>query len=96
MVFGLPIIFNPIMLIPFVTVPLVCYSVSYFAILSGLVPMVTQGVEWTTPIILGGFHATGSVAGSLLQIVNVIIGVLIYTPFIRLLDSRDEETYRRE
>ena len=96
MVFGLPVIFNPIMFIPFVTVPLACYTFSYFAISIGLVPMITQTVEWTTPIILGGLHATGSVAGSLLQIFNVIIGTLIYVPFIRLLDKRDAEKYRRE
>ena len=96
MVFGLPLIFNPIMLIPFVTVPLICYSVSYLALSWGIVPLITEGVEWTTPIILGGFHATGSVRGSLLQIVNVIIGVLIYLPFIRLLDRLDEQKYRGE
>ncbi|MBO4897061.1 MAG: PTS sugar transporter subunit IIC/EAL domain-containing protein [Clostridia bacterium] len=96
MVFGLPIIFNPIMLIPFVTVPLVCYSIAYIATALGLVPVITGTVEWTTPIILGGYRATGSAAGSILQIVNVIVGVLIYLPFIRLLDRRDEEKYRRE
>ncbi|MBO4733434.1 MAG: PTS sugar transporter subunit IIC, partial [Clostridia bacterium] len=60
MVFGLPIIFNPVMLIPFLLVPLVCYSVAYMAISIGLVPVITGAVEWTTPIILGGYHATGS------------------------------------
>ena len=88
MVFGLPIIFNPIMLIPFLLVPLVCYSVAYIAMLTGIVPMITGAVEWTTPIILGGYHATGSVAGSLLQVFNVIIGVLIYVPFVRILDKQ--------
>ena len=91
MVFGLPIIFNPVMLIPFMTVPLVCYSVAYLAISTGLVPMIAHEVEWTTPIILGGLHATGSFAGSLLQIVNVVIGVLIYFPFVKLLDKRTAE-----
>ena len=90
MVFGLPIIFNPVMLIPFITVPLVCYSVTYLAIATGLVPVITGEVAWTTPILLGGYHATGSVAGSLLQVVNVIIGVLIYFPFVRMLDRRDK------
>ena len=96
MVFGLPIIFNPIMFIPFIAVPLVCYSVSYLAMSVGIVPMITNGVEWTTPIIMSGYHTTGSFAGSLLQIVNVIIGVLIYFPFIRLLDRHDAEKYRSE
>ena len=96
MVFGLPIIFNPIMFIPFVTVPLVCFSVAYAATALGIVPVISQSVEWTTPIILGGYHATGSVAGIIMQIVNVIIGVLIYLPFVRLLDKRDAEKYRGE
>ncbi|MBO7085542.1 MAG: PTS sugar transporter subunit IIC, partial [Bacilli bacterium] len=40
MVFGLPIIFNPLMLIPFLLVPLVCYSISYLALATGIVPMI--------------------------------------------------------
>ena len=96
MVFGLPIIFNPIMLIPFLTVPLVCYSVSYLATYLGLVPVITNGIEWTTPIILGGYSATGSVAGALRQVVNVITGVLIYLPFIKLLDKQSNEIQTRE
>ncbi|MBO4217061.1 MAG: PTS sugar transporter subunit IIC/EAL domain-containing protein, partial [Clostridia bacterium] len=91
MVFGLPIIFNPIMLIPFLAVPLVCYSVAYLAIFTGIVPMITSEVAWTTPIILGGYTATGSMAGAVLQVVNVLVGVLIYMPFVRLLDRRTEE-----
>ncbi len=96
MVFGLPIIYNPILLIPFITVPLVCYTLAYLAIASGLVPHITAEVAWTTPIIMGGYHATGSLAGSALQLVNVIVGAAIYLPFVRALDRRDEETYRRE
>ena len=94
MVFGLPIIFNPVMLIPFLTVPLVCYSIAYLAISTGLVPMITSAVEWTTPIILGGFRVTGSIAGAVLQVVNVLVGVLIYLPFVRIMDGQTIETNR--
>lgn len=87
-VFGLPIIFNPIMLIPFLTVPLVCYTTSYLAVLLGIVPHIASSVEWTTPIILGGYFATNSLAGALLQLANVVIGVAIYFPFIRILDKQ--------
>ena len=96
MVFGLPIIFNPIMLVPFLAVPLVCYSVAYLALTLGLVPLITSEVAWTTPILLGGLRATGSLAGSALQLVNVILGVLIYLPFVRLLDRQTEENARRD
>ena len=95
MVFGLPIIFNPVMLIPFLAVPLVCFSTAYIATAAGLVPVITSEVAWTTPIILGGFKATGSIAGSILQLVNVVLGVAIYTPFVRIMDRQALESNKR-
>ncbi len=96
MVFGIPILFNPVMLFPFLTVPLVCYSVAYLSVSMGWVPMITNEVAWTTPILLGGYHATGSLAGSLLQLVNVTLGVGIYLPFVRMLDQQAERRARRD
>ncbi len=95
MVFGLPIIYNPVMLIPFLAAPLVCYTTSYFALSLGLVPMITREVAWTTPIFMGGYIATGSVAGGMLQLINAALGMLIYLPFLRQLDREDEENARR-
>lgn len=95
MVFGLPIIFNPVMLIPFLLVPLACFTTSYIAIAAGIVPMITHEVAWTTPIILGGLRATGSAAGAFLQLFNVLIGVGIYLPFVRILDRQTAKSMRR-
>ncbi len=88
MVFGLPIIYNPIMLIPFILTPLACYTMAYLAFAGGFVPLIIGNVEWTTPVFIGGYIATGSNAGSLLQLLNIVIGVIIYTPFVRILDGR--------
>lgn len=96
MVFGLPIIFNPVLLFPFIAVPLANYTVSYLALSAGLVPMITTEIEWTTPVLLGGYYATGSLAGSALQLVNVALGILIYSPFVRLMDRQTEEKHRAE
>ena len=93
MVFGLPIVFNPIMLIPFLTVPLACYSVSYLAVYTGIVPHIANTIDWTTPILLGGYKACG-IRGLLLQLVLVLIGVAIYYPFVRLLDRESERNSR--
>ncbi len=87
-VFGLPIVLNPIYLVPFVLTPLVCYSIAYLATFTGIVPqIINPGVQWTTPIIISGYRATGSVMGSVLQIFLLAIGVAIYAPFV-LLDNR--------
>ena len=84
---GLPVVFNPVYLIPFLLTPIVNILVCYFAMSTHIVPLAVNTVNWTTPILLGGYLATGSVKGSLLQVVCVLLGVLIYLPFVRI-DSR--------
>lgn len=86
MVFGLPIVCNPIFLIPFVLTPIVILFISYFATACGIVPIAVESVEWTTPIFLSGYLATGSIAGVILQLVNLVVGVLIYAPFVKICD----------
>lgn len=86
-IFGLPVVFNPIFMIPFLLAPVVCVLISSAAMQLGLVPVPINQVEWTTPIFLGGYLATGSIAGSLLQLVNLVVGVLIYAPFVKLFDE---------
>ena len=82
-VFGFPIIFNFTMAVPFIITPVVLTVTSALAIHLGLVPAVTQSVDWTVPVLLSGYKSTGSIAGSLLQLFNLIIGTMIYIPFIR-------------
>lgn len=87
--FGLPIIMNPIMLIPFNLVPLVLVTVQYIAMKIGMVA-VTTGVfiPWTLPPVISGFIVTGHLSGSLMQIVNLLIGAMLYLPFLRILDKQ--------
>lgn len=90
MIFGLPVVFNPILLIPFLVTPLVMVLTSSLAMYLGLVPMPIANVGWTTPVLLGGYLVTGSISGAVLQIVNIIIGVFIYRPFIHTYDKVSE------
>ncbi|MGN0327639.1 MAG: EAL domain-containing protein [Lachnospira sp.] len=94
MTLGLPIVFNPLYFIPFIITPLVMLFSSYIAVSLGLVPIAVNTVEWTTPIIIGGYAATGSIAGSLLQIFNLIIGTLIYMPFVKIADTANMKRAR--
>ena len=88
--FGLPVILNPIFVIPYLLVPVVMCVISYAAIYTGIVPHVVSEVEWTTPVFLSGYLATGSAAGSILQAVCLAAGVLIYLPFLRLFEEQRE------
>ncbi|MFV0516021.1 MAG: PTS sugar transporter subunit IIC/EAL domain-containing protein [Aminipila sp.] len=87
MLFGLPVVFNPIFFLPFFLTPMVTLLISYIAIIIGLVPVPTVEVSWTTPIFIGGYIATGSIMGSALQLVNLIVGALIYRPFVKWCDK---------
>ena len=82
--FGLPIVLNPIMFIPFILVPMVLVTVAYVATATGLVPAATFMPPWVTPPIIGGFLATKSIAGGVLAAVNLLISILIYMPFVKV------------
>ena len=92
--FGLPIILNPIMLIPFNIVPMVFVTTQYIAMNIGLVSKpLGVAFPWPTPAVISGFITVGDLSGALIQIVNLIIGAMIYLPFLRIIDkaSKKEE-----
>lgn len=84
MVFGMPIVLNPIFLIPFVLTPIVLTIITYTAMASGMVPKTIAMMPWTTPPVIGGMLVTGSISGALLALFNLVIGVVIYLPFVIL------------
>ncbi|HGM3506346.1 TPA: EAL domain-containing protein [Clostridioides difficile] len=88
LVFGIPIVFNYIMFVPFVITPIILTITSYVAMSVGIVPCTVSAVEWTSPIFLSGYMATGSLRGSLLQLFNLCVGVIIYIPFIKMSQNR--------
>lgn len=95
--FGVPIVLNPIYLVPFLCTPLVLTVISYLATLAGLVPVAIHTVEWTTPIFLSGYAATpGRSRGACSQLVNLAVGVGIYLPFVRLAQARQLRSLEKQ
>ncbi|ALM58103.1 MULTISPECIES: PTS sugar transporter subunit IIC [Staphylococcus] len=86
--FGLPVVLNVRLIIPFVLAPMINATITYFAMSSGLVHL-TNGtaMPWTIPPIISGFLATGHYSGSLVQIVCIIIDILLYYPFYRAMEK---------
>lgn len=89
--FGIPIVMNPMMAVPFVAMPLISCVIQYFALYFGTRPLyaATQ-VPWTCPPIISGF-LVGGWRSALLQIIIFIISFFIYLPFIRKIDKIDLE-----
>ena len=86
--YGLPVVLNPIFLVPFILVPLVLASIAYMGTAIGWVPVTINEVPWNAPVFLNAYMATGeSWVGLILQVFNTIVAVFIYLPFV-LLDNR--------
>ena len=86
-IFGLPIVFNPYLLVPFVLVPLIALFVTYFAIVTGfMAPFSAVQVPWTTPPIIAGFLLDGW-QGAVIQIINLVIATAVYFPFLQAQDK---------
>ena len=85
--FGTPIVMNPIMAIPFIATPVINATLLYLAIASGLLaPMGGAMPPWTTPPILGGF-IIGGFGYAAAQAIFLVIGLLIYFPFFKKVDA---------
>ena len=83
-IFGIPMVMNPMFAVPFFLAPLACASLGYLVQYLGLCPLFVISVPWTTPVGLFGFLASsGNIMGGIWQAV-IIIGAstLIYTPFV--------------
>ncbi|WP_412989330.1 PTS sugar transporter subunit IIC [Pediococcus siamensis] len=89
--FGMPVVFNPILGIPLVITPLVTTTIAYFSTALGLVAKTSVLTPWTTPPIISGYLATnGDIRASLLQVVLIVIGTLIYLPFVKFANRTKE------
>lgn len=87
--FGLPVVMNLLLIIPFMIAPMLNAITTYCAMNLGLVILCNGTViPWTMPPIISVFLATGSIAGSILQVINIILDILIYLPFIAALNKR--------
>lgn len=97
LIFGLPIVLNFKLLVPFILAPMAIAIVSYFAMSLGIVASpVGIVVPWTMPAVIAGYLATGgAISGALLQVVTLVMSIVIYYPFVRSLDkdnlAREEE-----
>lgn len=89
MIFGLPIIYNPYLAIPFFLAPMVCASTAYWAIKLHMVSPIIAQVPWPSPIGLGAFIGTaGDFRAVLLALFNGVLAFLIYFPFIKMYDAK--------
>ncbi|NWK87915.1 PTS sugar transporter subunit IIC [Raoultella terrigena] len=82
--FGAPIIMNPILFIPFVFIPVINAILAWYAIDLGLVEKVVMMTAWTTPAPIGASWATNwAIAPVILCFICMAIAALMYYPFLK-------------
>lgn len=85
LIFGLPLVLNPIMMIPFILAPLVSASIGYFATYIGFAGAACVDVPWTTPVFINSYLATGGSIGAVItQAICLVVCILIYLPFVKM------------
>lgn len=92
-IFGTPLVMNPLMLIPFLLSPVVAVTLAYFTMKAGLVAKLPGiAAPWTSPAGVGAFIASGGkISAGVLQLIIVGVQVVIWYPFFKIMDKQKVE-----
>ena len=87
--FGLPIVLNPIFMVPYVLNALLLTGTTYALMTWGLIRRPFISVPWTTPPILGHYLVTGGDWRSAVWgVVSIAMAMAVYYPFARVATAR--------
>lgn len=89
-IFGVPIVLNPTLIIPFVITPMICATIAWFATSLGWVSPVSITAPWTLPGPIGAYLATGGDwRAAVLNIILIGVSILVYYPFTKIYDKNE-------
>jgi len=88
-IFGSPIVMNPLLFIPFITAPMVNAIIAWTATRTDLVNHVVSLAPWTTPGPIGAAWSTGwDFRAIILVLVLIGVSTLIYYPFFKMYERQ--------
>lgn len=86
--FGTPIIMNPMLAIPFITVPILSTVIAYSLAKFNIIAKVVTLVPWTTPAPISVFLATNfNLPALIVNLLLIFMSFLIYTPFLKMYEK---------
>lgn len=90
--FGLPIMLNPLLMIPFILAPLITMAFGYLMTVIGFAEVLVYAFPWTTPPILNAWIASGGGFGAVItQIICIVMTIAIYAPFVIIANKQKME-----
>lgn len=88
-IFGLPVVLNPIMMIPFMLAPIAVATVSYVAFWGGFVHKTFLMVPWAIPNPIASYLSTGGDwKAVIVSLVNIVVAGLVWYPFFKIYDKQ--------
>lgn len=88
-IFGMPVVYNPILAIPFMVAPIVSASIAFLAVDSGLVAKNIAQMPWPSPVGIGAFVGTGGdIKAGILAVICATVAFLIWLPFVKVYDAK--------
>ena len=95
--FGLPVVLNPFLIIPFVVTHTLTGALTYFLTSIGFVGKMYLNLPWATPSpILGYLAPGGSIGGFVIVFINLLIGMVIFYPFWKAYEKSEVNRINEE
>ena len=91
-VFGLPVMFNAVLVIPFVFSSLISGMIGWLAVKVGFISTlhasVAMSMPWTMPKFIISFFVYGW-QGTVVRIIAFIVLIFVYLPFAKMIDAQE-------
>jgi len=88
-IFGLPIMMNPIFFLPFVFIPVISGGLTFLGMSTGIIPYMNGfDVPWTTPPIIFGF-LEGGLSLAIWQVLMFVLQFFLWYPFFHYYDRKE-------
>lgn len=89
-IFGFPIVMNPIMMIPFILTPIVLCISTYLLSITNIIGKIAFNPPWTTPPVIAAYLATGGdIPATIWSVISIGISVAIYYPFFKICEKEE-------
>lgn len=93
LMFGLPVVMNPILIIPMILTTLAGLGIGALATQIGIMAHTYVLIPWTTPPVISAFLATGGdIMSGVIGLLILVVSVLIYIPFVKVMNKEGIES----
>lgn len=96
LIFGTPLVLNPIMMLPFIFVPVINAIAGYTFMYFGWIGKGVVETPWTTPAPIGAALGTMDIRAGFFVLGLIVVNLAIYYPFFRVLDQQTVKAEKQE